>query len=227
MNDKITFHKGSFAVFNGKAYRAKTYMTEYELFDIADTDQTHTLMRIDKTAASDSYSQFAHCEIAGVRYTAVCILEDCCYYSSFSDYTSCVPVEQCDEIWLLRVHSDGRTETETILCNVPYGDRPSGRRFHAERMANGNIMTCHLANDLSLQQTVGLLLTHYGSRMSKPVGTNSADEYFGRFTVDNVAFDLSYDIWDLVCISPAGDDANSYIHEFARIFNDAYIKEHR
>lgn len=222
MKDMI-FPEGDFVVWQGNTYRAKSYLKEYELFDIKDVSRINPLRRIYKEQAEDYYLQYAYCNIKGVRYSADSTKNGYCLYHPHISCKYCYQerVENCNEIWLQRRRSDRMIEIETLWFRPYCMEHPSRNKFYVEPMANQNIMTSYLNEVMSLKQTIENLHNLYGERikMEKEL-ILSQNDYFGQFQIDDCKFNLDMDdIWDIICISPKEKKGSSYIHEIVKYFN--------
>ena len=224
----IRFLPGEFVIWKGEIYRIKSYQNEYALFAVKDTGLNHPLSRIPRPDVEDYYTQFAFCDYKNIRYQANQIRLDECYFSSLHEQKLLhQPLSAINEIWIKQFHFDVQhharlaTKIETIWLNPICQEKPSQQKFYIEKMANGNLMTSHLEEELSLKKTTELLKIYYSDRIQINI-TEMAfwDTYIQNFQIDHHVFRMTLD-YGIIDISPKTQNGNSYIQEIVKYFNKA------
>ncbi|MBQ7981239.1 MAG: hypothetical protein IJ305_06505 [Oscillospiraceae bacterium] len=212
-----------FVVYKGKTYRAKSYSKEYELFRADDISKENPLMRIPKEDKDDYYFQIAECDIKGIRYTVIEFEDGICYYKR---YTSCEiiskkPIYEINEIWLQR----NGVYNETLWLNPNCTEKPSCNKYYVEEMAReGYVMVSYIENKrFNYDTTLELLKDIFNERIV--IICKYIDFFDGspccEIKIDEQKFDLTTDIYDILCISPKSKLGNKYIYEIAEALNKA------
>ena len=216
-----------FVVYKGITYRAKLYTNDYELFDTDDIAKTTPLMRISKSDKDDDYLQLADCDINGIQYSVVEFKDDICYYKRYisSDVILEKPVDEVNEIWFQRNHSKKGIVIETLWLNPNCTEKPSRNKYYVEEMAReGSVMVSYAENDrFNYDTTLELLKEFFGERMV--VICKYIDFLDGtpccELKIDDEKFDLTTDIYDILCISPKDELGNKYIYLIVEALNKA------
>ena len=220
-------YRDEFVVYNGSTYRAKSYTNDYELFDKDDIAKITPLMRIAKEDKDEYYYQFADCDINGIRYSVVEFKDGICYYKRYisSDAILEKPVDEVNEIWLQRNYSQKRIVIETLWLNPNCTEKPSRNKYYVEEMAReGSVMVSYFENDrFNYDTTLELLKEFFGERMV--VICKYIDFLDGtpccELKIDEQKFDLTTDIYDILCISPKEELGNKYIYLIVEALNKA------
>ena len=101
----IELPRGEFVVYKGQLYHTKSYIDEYELFDLQDKERINVMYRITKQKVDDSYTAFSYCDYKGVQYCAYKIENDMCYFkkivSNSTDELCCIPLYDITEVWTI------------------------------------------------------------------------------------------------------------------------------
>jgi len=223
--DNIYFD--DFVIYKGCTYRAKSYTNDYELFDADDIAKTTPLMRIAKEDKDDYYSQFADCDINGIRYSVVQFKDGICYYKRYvsSDVILEKSIDEVNEIWLWRNYIQKETVIETLWLNPNCAEKPSRNKYYVEEMTReGCVMVSYAENErFNYDTTLELLKEIFDKRMT--ITCKYIDFLDGtpccELKIDEEKFDLTTDIYDILCISPKDELGNKYIYLIVEALNKA------
>lgn len=220
-------YHGEFVLYKGITYRVKSYTNDYELFDMDDISRTTPLMRIPKEDKDDAYLQLADCDINGIRYSVVEFKDGICYYKRYisSEIILEKPVDEVNEIWLQRNHSQKGIVIETLWLNPNCTEKPSRNKYYIEEMAReGGVMVSCVENDrFNYDTTLELLKEIFGERMT--IVCKYIDFFDGSpcctIRINEQVFDLTTDIYEILCISPKSRLGNKYIYIIVDELNKA------
>ncbi|MBQ8786864.1 MAG: hypothetical protein IJZ61_04430 [Oscillospiraceae bacterium] len=216
-----------FVVYKGSTYRAKSYTNDYELFDTDDIAKITPLMRIPKGDKDDYYFQSAACDINGIRYSVVDFKDGICYYKRYisSEIILEKSVDEVNEIWLRRNHSQKGIVIETLWLNPNCSEKPSCNKYYVEEMAReGSVMVSYAETErFNYDTTLELLKEIFDKRMI--IICKYIDFLDGtpccELKIDEEKFDLTTDIYDILCISPKNKLGNKYIYIIVEALNKA------
>lgn len=216
-----------FVVYKGITYRAKSYINDYEIFDIDDIAKATPLMRIAKEDKDEEYLQFAECDIKGIRYSVVEFKDGICYYKRYvsSEVILEKPVDEVNEIWLQRNYSQKRIVIETLWLNPNCAEKPSRNKYYVEEMAReGGVMVSYVENDrFNYDTTLESLKEIFGEHMT--IVCKYIDFFDGTpcctIKINEQVFDLTTDIYEILCISPKSRLGNKYIYIIVDELNKA------